>query len=346
MTNRMVIRKESIPRAAVKTAMVLCCVLGAAIAAPQYTGLKAWYPLNGNAADSSGSNLHGTVYGTINAVTDRFGRPASAYRFPGTGGYIRAYADTIIPHDDVAKTLTVWFKFDTTALYSLPQYAVIAGFGDSAVENASFQFGYRYDYFCVNGYGFNNYWQTFAPISPYLDLQWHCAAIVYDNQVTKLYVDTQKLDQTNSYAFPTQHNRIVIGIETDFNGWNYRGYVDDVGIFNRALTIDEIKQIYTWSDQSQIMQKPFLNRSKKSLIVITTNSNGIVFSPVTAMAPTPMSVDIMTLRGTRVSHHVLMVADKPVHLTSSGMDQLSAGVYFIHVILKQQEYTAFYVKRE
>jgi uncharacterized protein (TIGR02145 family) len=49
--------------------------------------LIAWYPLNGNAVDSSGNNNNGTVYGAVTAQ-DRFGNASGAMFFDGINDYI------------------------------------------------------------------------------------------------------------------------------------------------------------------------------------------------------------------------------------------------------------------
>jgi uncharacterized protein (TIGR02145 family) len=49
--------------------------------------LIAWYPLNGNANDSSGNSNNGTLYGAT-ATTDRFGNASGALLFDGINDYI------------------------------------------------------------------------------------------------------------------------------------------------------------------------------------------------------------------------------------------------------------------
>ncbi|HNM16294.1 MAG TPA: hypothetical protein PKJ64_16080, partial [bacterium] len=46
-------------------------------------GPVAWYMFNGNARDTSGSGLHGTINGATNTV-DRFGQVGGALLFNGS----------------------------------------------------------------------------------------------------------------------------------------------------------------------------------------------------------------------------------------------------------------------
>jgi hypothetical protein len=52
-------------------------------------GLVAYYPLNGNALDTSGNANHGTIFGGVRPGTNRFGIPGTSSRFNGTTGYIQ-----------------------------------------------------------------------------------------------------------------------------------------------------------------------------------------------------------------------------------------------------------------
>jgi len=74
------------------------------------SGLVAWYPFDGNAADASGHANHGTVMGALPAP-DRFGQSASAFLFPGTNEKIVCPNDTALTN---ARSLSVaaWFKVE------------------------------------------------------------------------------------------------------------------------------------------------------------------------------------------------------------------------------------------
>lgn len=51
-------------------------------------GLEAYYQFNGDANDLTGHGYSGMVIGADSA-SNRFGKPGSAYRFTGSGTYIR-----------------------------------------------------------------------------------------------------------------------------------------------------------------------------------------------------------------------------------------------------------------
>tara|TARA_B100000767_G_scaffold81987_1_gene78931 strand:- start:946 stop:1185 length:240 start_codon:yes stop_codon:yes gene_type:complete len=51
-------------------------------------GLVGYWPFSGNANDSSGNNLNGTVNGAV-LTEDRFGNSSSAFNFDGIDDYTR-----------------------------------------------------------------------------------------------------------------------------------------------------------------------------------------------------------------------------------------------------------------
>jgi hypothetical protein len=72
------------------------------------SGLKAYYPFNGNANDASGNN-NNPVFNNATITADRFGNPNNAYHFNGVYQYMR------IPNKPSLNfgkeiTLSVWVR--------------------------------------------------------------------------------------------------------------------------------------------------------------------------------------------------------------------------------------------
>lgn len=80
--------------------------------------------------------------------------------------------------------------------------------------------------------------------------KWYFVVMLYDGQYLKLYIDS-KLDTSVSLTGNLQelNNPIYFGKRAYFNGnptdlHNLHGKIDDVRIYNRALTEDEINELY------------------------------------------------------------------------------------------------------
>jgi uncharacterized protein (TIGR02145 family) len=89
-------------------------------------GLVCWYPLNGNANDSSKNRLHGKVYGAT-ATSDRLGNFGGAMLFNESGNCMVLPANSLL-----GETLTIgaWVKVN-----SVKNWARIIEFGNSRNTN-------------------------------------------------------------------------------------------------------------------------------------------------------------------------------------------------------------------
>jgi hypothetical protein len=87
----------------------------------------------------------------------------------------------------------------------------------------------------------------------YNDTAWHFAALSYDATTLKLYVDGYQVASLTTSALPetASTNPITVGRNSrlnDSNGCYFTGDVDDVKIYNRALTQQEIRDLGTGTD--------------------------------------------------------------------------------------------------
>lgn len=199
--------------------------------APTYipsNGLIAFWPFNGNANDLSGNTNNGNFVGAANYTTDRFG--ASNSSFQGGSSYI-TFPSTVFRFARTDNfTVSLWFTKSTNSSGRMistenPEGNFrISGYVNS---NLSVQFG---DYLDI---GVN-------------DNGWHNLIYTYENRNEKVYVDgvlvTTNYDTSNevlNYGSP-----FTIGAKaaSAFDKWN--GKIDDVAIWNRVLTSQEINNLF------------------------------------------------------------------------------------------------------
>ena len=76
-------------------------------------GLVGYWPLDGDANDTSGNGIHGTVYGAI-PTSDQAGNFESAYSFDGANDYIQIPANALLNQSNDF-TISVWAKLATGA---------------------------------------------------------------------------------------------------------------------------------------------------------------------------------------------------------------------------------------
>jgi hypothetical protein len=217
----------------------------------QTSGLITHLPFNGNANDASEFGNHGTVYGAT-LTTDRFGNNNSAYSFDGIDDYIECLQPG--PIGTNPRTITFWAKTDAVAKPNQSNVALSYG-----ASSNSFNYGDRLE---INlNAGANGLTLTVG--GAYLtkefdntDANWHHYAIVFEGGTNKkmgdfkFYADgepitnvTGSVDHGHTINTSATYN-LTIGMLHAY-GRHFKGDIDDIKIFDRALTDDEIKNSYS-----------------------------------------------------------------------------------------------------
>lgn len=198
-------------------------------------------PMNGNANDVSGNGHHGKVQGAI-LTEDRFGYPNSAYAFNGEDDVIVVPDHDNLDFDFSDFTLTAWFKRQPSDnhCYIVGKYrqGMFPGYGMGFTgQNGSYAF-----------LGDNNTENGFVqPVSlrQITDTEWHFLAATYDrSENLRVYIDG-RVYATNSITPETGSIRsdhdLYIGNLTP--GLGFKGSIDDVALYNRALSTSEIREL-------------------------------------------------------------------------------------------------------
>lgn len=196
------------------------------------TGLAAWWKLD-EATGSSALDALGTSNGTISGATWTAGRKNGALQFNGS-------TDTIlVPHNDALTlgsglTLSAWIYID-----AIRASQVILNKGTSGSNhNYYLMLTNRELSFGLYSGGF----QTFTTSG--LNLQtgtWYHVAATYDDagNVVNLYLDGTQV-YTGSTTRSLVANTEGLWIGRSQYGDNWAGRLDDIRIYNRALTSTEI----------------------------------------------------------------------------------------------------------
>ncbi|KPK34154.1 MAG: hypothetical protein AMJ65_18750 [Phycisphaerae bacterium SG8_4] len=194
-------------------------------------GLVAWYRFDGDASDSSGNNLHGTEMGNPTYEAGVFGQAIS---LDGDGDYVDCGLD---PKFDITEfiTFTYWIKvaeFDR-------QWNTVISRGDDSWRSSRADLN-PFMEAAVGGTS-GNYLYGVTPVD---DGEWHHVGWVYDGTMSYLYVDGE-VDATeeNSGQITVSSYPLYIGDNSQATGRFWNGLIDDVMIYNRALTQDEVQRV-------------------------------------------------------------------------------------------------------
>jgi uncharacterized protein (TIGR02145 family) len=214
-------------------------------------GLVGNWGFNGNANDQSGNGNNGTVNGAT-LTTDRNGNANSAYSFDASQN-----SKISLPLQQSGITsysISAWFK--TTSEFS----AILAG--RIALDQAGLTLlihGGKVFYFVDGG----NIQTGKLTTANYNDNQWHHVVGIYngtpgiiDPNQFSIYVDNLLVSQTNivngyvtAYSPINNGTNLLLGVWGQ--GYDFNGKIDDLSIFNRALTQSEITQLYSSTESIQ-----------------------------------------------------------------------------------------------
>ena len=227
-------------------------------------GLVAFYPFNGNANDESGNADNGVVlHATL--ANDRFGDSGKAYYFDGSSQIGIQAAGTFLPAASQPRTISVWLKPDNLVTNQAETW--IAGglfqYGQESGGTSLFQaqFVWQATPGLVSFYlGTESIWGWNSWIGSWDFTRWHHAVWTFDGTTNaSLYVDGQEAGFESSSAgvvFNTQSGPLLIGAA---GGRFFSGSLDDIRIYNRALSGSEVQQLSKYEARPQGIVTTYFN---------------------------------------------------------------------------------------
>jgi hypothetical protein len=208
--------------------------------------LVGYWPLDGDVLDASGNGLDGTINGTVVPTADRSGNPDSAMQFGGGAGDNVDLGDPPQLQLTGAMTLAAWVSLDSSNTNNARIFAKAGGSGarswslnieasSGGVANpATFQ---------ISASGASNI--SISDPEPLDTDEWvHLAGVYRPGEATEIYVNGQ-LKARNTTDIPTGQfsnngRNVLIGSRNDCSNCGWVGSIDDVRIYNHALTEGEI----------------------------------------------------------------------------------------------------------
>ena len=224
--------------------MATITVGGVLFAAVPTTNLITYYKLNGNAIDETGAN-NGTLQNSPTGAVDRLGTTGGAYTFDGINQYISGSKQYVNPTNF---SVSIWFKTTTV------KGGKLIGFGATQVGQSV-----QYDrHLYMNNAGqlyfglYNGGAQTLNSTAAYNDNAWHIATVtVSTTNGTYMYVDGNQVAYSATMTTPQITTGYWKVAYDNLTGWPsiptsfyFAGTLDDVLIYDRALTAAEVASIY------------------------------------------------------------------------------------------------------
>jgi hypothetical protein len=252
---------------------LFCSIVNAGI----NDGLVAYYPFNGNANDESGNGNNGVIHGSA-LTADRLGKLNSAYNFDGVDDYLQISNSGSLNFGTSDFTISCWINTDIYPSYPV---ALI----DKRTSPARGFVLYYNEVFGKTGIQLGNgsAYINFNSQNTY-SLQsnnWiHLLVSVDRNSSTgmKLYINGQLKDTFDPTSVPGTLDNLgdlLIGKNSISSSFPYfKGKMDDIRIYNRALSASEIQQLYQGSPCSdEVAVKPYTFTSGTPAKAAEINAN-------------------------------------------------------------------------
>lgn len=213
-----------------------------AFSAAPTKGLVAYYPFDGDAKDKSGNHNDGIMHGT-RPTADRKGRLNSAMLF-GEGNYITVPASKSLNSPTEQITIAAWVRVGEWFKNRWGQEAIVISRGNRD------KLDYRFEFY-GNGHGVTtgglSAGNLYGVPCEHLNGSWHHLALVSDGTIVKTYIDGSVAGGNTATGRPDRNgNNGDLLIGHNLHGYDeyLLGAMDELRIYNRALSDDEIKSVY------------------------------------------------------------------------------------------------------
>ncbi|MDD3175103.1 MAG: LamG domain-containing protein [Candidatus Nanoarchaeia archaeon] len=192
--------------------------------------------------DSSPHENHFTNSGAT-STTDRFGNANSAMAFDGSTNYAIINDNFVVSPTEL--TISAWLKKESGgATYE----CVLHKSSDATIGNTEFWLGVDNSDLLTATIGartgVSGTWAAGRTTTTATYGQWYLLTATWNGTIVKVYLDGEYNKQ---YALTTYSNiNYPTRLGASSNGANYefKGDIDDVRIYNRALSADEVKLLY------------------------------------------------------------------------------------------------------
>ena len=314
------------------------------------SGLVGYWPFNGNANDESGNGNNGTVNGAT-LTTDRNGNTNNAYSFDGDDDNIVVNNSSSL--NPTQLTITVWYLATGNDMCVIsknyPSNALKFSYNIKHQDVFQSNLGLNVGWGTGNCTSANEFWGSNGQIPTN---QWVNITFTLDaSGVGKVYYNSNLISTYNGAILQSCNDPLSI---LKFGGphWNndlewFNGKIDDIGIWNRALTQQEITNLYNASQcitNITVTDTLVINIGQLSFNDPVAWANNITIAPNPANSQININFNNITnLNGGTlkvINSSGQQVASTPITLSGTNTTLAlttwgGAGLYFVQIINAQ-----------
>ncbi|MFC1576308.1 DUF2341 domain-containing protein, partial [Candidatus Omnitrophota bacterium] len=307
------------------------------IGGPYGNPAEAYWGLNGGVTDSMGSH-DGTVSGPPDwsSPTSIAGKVGGAYYFDGNS-YIHIDDDSVWNFGTSSFSVAAWFRTSGTSNYN-----TIISFHDGSSDGG---WELRENAYTYDGHirfaAYDSYtqgaWQVISD-NHYDNGQWHYAVAIRDNPDPNdinqdklyLYIDgvsaATPIKCFNTNVSGSVNAALAIGRAGSYEGYRFTGSIDEVAVWNRALSTQEISTLYNGSSgftPSVALGDIAITSATNVTANSTVNAASFTSDPGTTPGTTAFNGDV-TLSGALDAANNIVNIDAVMNIT--GTSTMTADV--------------------
>jgi hypothetical protein len=251
-----------------------------------------YWPFNGNAYDESGNGNNGTIFNAT-ATENRFNATANALLFNGVDSAVELPGNTF-PLNNDSYTINLWYRLTT----SIPQLNGHTVFDDRDEFNWDYKGRYIIDFATTP----TESWYQMSDVGPRIykynqpNNTWINITCTYDSQLSKMYLYENgnlinSIDCPSNWYNPgnrkVQIGRCMSPIQYTPGSYftsHWKGEIDDIAVWNRALTQQEITNLYNSANTNECLT-----------MVINTgvlSTNPVTYTSTVSIYPNPANDQI------------------------------------------------------
>jgi len=282
--------------------------------------LVAFYPFNGNAQDESGYNNHGIISGA-ELASDRNDTPNSAYYFDGIDDYIRVQNH---PSLNFVNGITVIFWMRIDEFFGREAYPVSHGNWENRWKVSISGTKVRWTVKTVNGIRDLDTEQNVTTGVFYN------VSVVYTDERMEIYINGQPESSSvwTGEIFQTSIDFMIGQVLPGNSNYNFKGIIDDVSIFNYALSSSEIEDMY---NQSTPIESQTISNIPKRFLLAQNYPNP--FNPTTTInyelpITNNVQLSVYNLMGQKVATLVSGRQGAGYHSVVWDASGMASGIYY------------------
>ncbi len=205
------------------------------------SGLVLYYPFNGNATDSSSNGINATLINNPVYTADHNGNLNSAILLDGIDDYIQADSSQLLDNLTKSYSFSAWVRIDSWYQASQGFWAAI--FDKSGVAANSIQYRLSLRNYGTYWFGPDACGDYYGNAFPTLG-NWFHLIVVQNQSSISLYINGSLAGSYDcGNALTANNHPLYLGADPHIAMDYLNGALDEVRIYNRAITVNEIASL-------------------------------------------------------------------------------------------------------